>query len=634
MLTVQNLKIGFGGTVLFEDVSFQVNAGDRIGLIGKNGAGKTTLMRAISDEVTPDEGGISIRKDIKIGVLEQEVSFSGNRTVMEEAFTAFEEIRELEKALEQVNGELQERDDYESEAYQDLIVRLSEHTQRLELIGGYSYEGETERVLKGLGFTADDLHKKTATFSGGWRMRVELAKLLLQQNDLLMLDEPTNHLDIESILWMEDYLQQFPGAVILVSHDRMFLDRVTNRTIEISFGQIYDLNKPYSQYQKHREEQRELQRNAQKNQQRQIQRAERLINKFRAKSTKASMAQSLIKKLDKMERIEVDEVDNKTMNLRFPPCPHSGKVVLELEGVGKSFGEKIVLEDIKLNVNRGDRIAFVGQNGQGKTTLAKIIVGELDHSGKVELGYQVKIGYFAQDQADTLYPDATVQETLLNAADEKTRPRVRDILGAFMFSGDTVDKKVKVLSGGEKNRLALAKMLVEPFNVLVMDEPTNHLDMQSKAVLKKALQDFEGTLIVVSHDRDFLDNLAEKVYEFRDHRIKEYLGGIQYFLSERQADSFREIELGSSEKQETPKGQSKKKPNKETKILKNALSKLEKEITQVESELETMEQELGDMGEKAMEDNGFFERYQQKKEALESLMKEWENTLKALESQE
>lgn len=633
MITVQNLGIAFGGTTLFEGVSFQIKPGDRIGLIGKNGAGKTTLMRALYGEITPDAGSVSLKKGLKIGVLEQDISFKNDKSVVEEAYTAFEEIKSIEQTLTTVNTELSERTDYESESYRELIVQMTELTQRLELIGGYSYEGEAERVLKGLGFKTDDLQKKTSTFSGGWRMRVELAKLLLQKNDVLLLDEPTNHLDIESIIWMEDYLQQFPGAVVLVSHDRMFLDKVTNRTIEISFGQIYDLNMPFSTYQVHREEQRELQRNAQKNQQREIQRAERLINKFRAKSTKAAMAQSLIKKLDKMERIEVDEVDSRVMNLRFPPCPRSGKVVLEVDGVSKSYGDKVVLQDINLHIDRGDKIAFVGQNGQGKTTLAKILVGQLDHKGLVSPGYQVKIGYFAQDQTDTLHEEDTVQDTLMQVADEKTRPRVRDILGAFMFGGDAVDKKVKVLSGGERNRLALAQMLVQPFNVLVMDEPTNHLDMPSKNVLKKALKDFDGTLIVVSHDRDFLKGLSEKVYEFREAKIVEYLGDITYFLAEKNAENFREIELGDQRKPQSEHIADSKKHHRDKKAtaLEKSLSRLEKEIALLEAEISAMEANLSTSEGFEKREATFFREYKVKKDTLDTLMEKWENTSESLD---
>jgi len=490
MLNIHNLSISFGGEYLFEEISYMLSAGDRVGLVGKNGAGKSTMLKILSKEQEPDSGQIAMDKEVKIGFLKQDIDFIEGRTVAEEAYEAFVEIKKLEKEIDAINKQLAERTDYESDDYNQLITDLSDYTHHYEILGGYNYQGETERVLQGLGFLREDFDKITDTFSGGWRMRIELAKLLLQNNDILLLDEPTNHLDIESIIWLENFLKSYVGVVVIVSHDKMFLDNVTNRTIEISLGRIYDYNKPYSKYLILREEIREQQLATQK----------KLIEKFRAKASKASMAQSLIKKLDKIERIEVDEDDTAVMNIRFPISIQPGKVVIEAEGVSKRYEKKEVLKDVDLLVERGSKIAFVGQNGQGKSTLAKIIVDEIAHEGDFKLGHNVQIGYFAQNQSEYLDGELTVHDTMINAADEKTRSKVRDMLGAFLFRGDEVDKKVKVLSGGERNRLALCKLLLQPFNVLVMDEPTNHLDIKSKNVLKEALKNFEGTLILVSHD--------------------------------------------------------------------------------------------------------------------------------------
>ena len=532
MLNIHELSISFQGEFLFEDITFRLNAGDRVGLVGKNGAGKSTMLKILSKDLEPDTGQIAIEKDISIGFLRQDIDFVEGRTVLEEAYQAFEEIKRLEKQIDDINTQLAERTDYESQGYEQLMIDLNDIQHQYEIIGGYNYQGDTERILQGLGFKREDFNKKTDTFSGGWRMRIELAKLLLQNHDIMLLDEPTNHLDIESILWFESFLKQFSGAAVVVSHDKMFLDNVTNRTIEISLGKIYDYNTYYSKYLVQRKELREQQLATQKNQQKQIEHTEKLIEKFRAKASKATMAQSLIKKLDKVERIEVDEDDNSVMTVSFPVSVRPGKVVIEAEGISKSYGDKQVLKNIDLLVERESKIAFVGQNGQGKTTLAKIIVDEISHQGHLKLGHNVQIGYFAQNQADYLDGTKTVLQTMEDAANEKNRTKVRDILGSFLFRGEEVDKYVRVLSGGERNRLALAKMLLSPFNVLVMDEPTNHLDIKSKNVLKDALENFEGTLLLVSHDRDFLQGLTSSIYEFKDHRIKEYLGDIDYYLSE------------------------------------------------------------------------------------------------------
>jgi ATP-binding cassette subfamily F protein 3 len=630
MLNIHKLSVGFGGEYLFEEISFRLNAGDRVGLIGKNGAGKSTLLKLLSKDMAPDTGVIASEKDLQLGFLRQDIDFVQGRTVLEEAQQAFEEIKSLELQLDEVNHQLATRTDYESDAYSAIIEDLSDLTHRYELIGGYNYQGETEKILQGLGFKRADFDKKTETFSGGWRMRIELAKLLLQTNDVLLLDEPTNHLDIESIIWLEQFLNQYSGAVVIVSHDKMFLDNVTNRSIEISLGRIYDYNKPYSQYLVLRSELKELQLNAQKNQEKQIQQTERLIEKFRAKASKATMAQSLIKKLDKIDRIEVDEDDNSVMKLRFPISVTPGKVVLEIDGVSKSYGDNQVLSEIDLLIERDSKTAFVGQNGQGKSTLAKIIVSELEASnGKVKLGHNVQIGYFAQNQAEYLDGTKTVLDTMIDAANETNRAKVRDILGSFLFRGDEVDKFVRVLSGGERNRLALAKLLLQPLNVLVMDEPTNHLDIKSKNVLKQALQSFEGTLLLVSHDRDFLQGLTNKVYEFKDQKINEYLGDIDFYLEQRKVQDFRAIEKKQQVKTEK-KAQSNQKPaldyqqQKAQKSLQNKLSNLETKISDLEKSIATKDKSLEDDYEKTASDPTFFDAYQKDKKDLQQAMKDWE----------
>ncbi len=637
MLNIHNLSVSFGGEFLFEEIAFRLNPGDKVGLIGKNGAGKSTLLRLLSKEMAPDTGVIASDKEVKIGFLKQDIDFEKGRTVLEEAYQAFQEIKRLESQLENINKQLAEREDYESDSYNQLMIDLSDITGRYEILGGYNYQGDTEKVLLGLRFKRQDFENPTETFSGGWRMRIELAKLLLQNNDVLLLDEPTNHLDIESIIWLEQFLKTYPGVVVIVSHDKMFLDNVTNRTIEISLGRIYDYNKPYSKYLVLRQEMREQQLNAQKNQEREIQQAERLIEKFRAKSSKASMAQSLIKKLDKMERIEVDEEDNAVMTVRFPLSVQPGKVVIEGENLAKRFGEKEVLDNVNLLVERSSKVAFVGQNGQGKTTLAKMIVGQLEHEGDLKLGHNVQLGYFAQNQADHLEENKTIHELMLDAANETNRTKVRDILGAFLFRGDDVDKQVKVLSGGERNRLALAKMLLQPFNVLVMDEPTNHLDIKSKNVLKRALDNFEGTLILVSHDRDFLQGLTEKVFEFRDGAVKEFLGDIDEYLVQRNALDFRAIEKKSEKISSQPKDQSDRSQNdyqrqKQLKSLKNKLGSIEKKITALEKEIGEMDHKLLMEYEQTVADPSFFNGYHSKKETLNTLMEEWETLSNEIES--
>ena len=635
MLNIHNLSISFQGEFLFEEITYRLGAGDRIGLVGKNGAGKSTMLKILAGDLEPDTGQIAKEKDLSIGFLRQDIDFVEGRTVLEEAYEAFEEIKKLEFQLAEINEQLATRTDYESEAYNQLMIDLNDVQHQYEILGGYNYQGETERILQGLGFNRKDFDKQTDTFSGGWRMRIELAKLLLQSNDVLLLDEPTNHLDIESIIWLESFLKGFPGSVVIVSHDKMFLDNVTNRTIEISLGKIYDYNKAYSKYLVLREERREQQLAAQKNQQKEIEQTEKLIDKFRAKASKASMAQSLIKKLDKVDRIEVDEDDNAVMTLNFPISINPGKVVIEAEDVSKSYGDKKVLNNVDLMVERNTKTAFVGQNGQGKSTLAKIIVGELEHEGNLKLGHNVQIAYFAQNQAEYLDGNKTIHETMVDAANEKNRTKVRDILGAFLFRGDDVDKYVKVLSGGERNRLALAKMLLQPFNVLVMDEPTNHLDIQSKNVLKEALANFEGTLILVSHDRDFLQGLTKTVYEFKDHQIKEFLGDIDYYLKERSIEDLREAEKKTVKKEqkaiEETSAKKSYKDQKKLKSLNNKLSNIESNINKLERNIKEIDVELATNYDETVADPKFFDDYQAKKDELSRLMKDWENIQLELE---
>jgi ATP-binding cassette subfamily F protein 3 len=629
MLNVHNLKVSFIGTDLFSGITFKLNKGDRIGLIGKNGAGKSTLLKVLSKDLESSGGTMAFDKDIRMGFLRQDIDFVQGRTILEEAYQAFEEIKQIEVELEDINHQLTTRTDYESDSYTELIQNLTDKQERYELLGGYNYQGDTEKILQGLGFQREDFDKLTDTFSGGWRMRIELAKLLLQNNDILLLDEPTNHLDIESIIWLENFLKNYAGAIVLVSHDKMFLDNVTNRTIEISLGQIYDYKKPYSQFLELREEIKEKQLQTQKNQQKEIEQTEKLIEKFRAKASKASMAQSLIKKLEKVERIEVDQDDNAVMNVRFAISKEPGKIIVEAENLAKSYGDKKVLENVDLLIERNSKIAFVGQNGQGKSTLAKMMVGEIPFKGHLKLGHNVEVGYFAQNQSEYLPPEKTVLEIMEDAATDNNRMRVRDMLGSFLFGGDAVDKKAKVLSGGERNRLALCKLLLQPFNVLIMDEPTNHLDIASKNVLKEALKNFNGTLILVSHDREFLQGLCTTVYGFKDREIKEYLGDIDYFLEQHKMESLREAEkrtVVKEEKSSTQKEeyQRSKEEEKELKKLNNKLSKIETEIADLETEIEKLDLELAQNYDEVSARPNFFEKYKAKKAKVDALMEEWE----------
>ncbi len=617
------------GTDLFSGITFKLNKGDRIGLIGKNGAGKSTLLKVLSKDIESSGGTMAFDKDVQIGFLRQDIDFVEGRTILEEAYQAFEEIKKIELELEDINNQLTTRTDYESDSYTQLIQDLTDKQERYELLGGYNYQGDTEKILQGLGFQREDFDKLTDTFSGGWRMRIELAKLLLQNNDILLLDEPTNHLDIESIIWLENFLKGYSGAIVLVSHDKMFLDNVTNRTIEISLGQIYDYKKPYTQFLELRAEIKEKQLQAQKNQEKEIKQKQQLINKFKAKASKASMAQSLMKQLDKVELIEVDQDDNAAMNVRFAISKEPGKIIIEAENLSKSYGDKHVLEGVDLLIERNSKIAFVGQNGQGKSTLAKMMVGEIPFEGHLKLGHNVEVGYFAQNQSEYLPPEKTVLEIMEDAATDSNRMRVRDMLGSFLFGGDAVDKKAKVLSGGERNRLALCKLLLQPFNVLIMDEPTNHLDIASKTVLKEALNNFNGTLIVVSHDREFLQGLTSTVYGFRDKEIKEYLGDIDYFLEQHKMESLREAEkktVVKVEKNTTKKEahQLSREQEKELKKLNNKLSKIETEIADLESEIEKLDLELANNYDEVSARPNFFKNYKAKKAKVDTLMEEWE----------
>lgn len=637
MLSVQGLGLHHSGNYLFRDVNFTIKRADKIGLVGKNGAGKSTLLKILSNEINFYEGNVVPEGNITIGILKQDLDFVKGRSVWDEAMQAFEQINKWQSELEQVNEQLATRTDYESEEYTNLIHRMTDLNDLLQHHDAYNLEGDVEKVLLGLGFKADDFNKITDTFSGGWRMRIELAKLLLQNNDLLLLDEPTNHLDMESIIWLENFLKDYSGAIVLVSHDKQFMTAVCNRTFDVNNKKIDDYKANYSKYLELRKERREKLMQAKKNQDAEIKQMEDNINKFRASATKASFAQSLIKKLEKIERIEIDNEDVSKFNIRFEPSITPGKVIFEAENLGKSYGDKQVFDNVNFFVERGDRIALLGQNGQGKTTLAKILSGNIkDFSGTWNLGHNVNIGYFAQNQEEVLDPNKTVLQEAEDTATEETRPRVRDLLGSFLFSGEDVEKKTKVLSGGERNRLALCKLLLRPFNTLIMDEPTNHLDIQSKEIIKLALQKYEGTLIVISHDREFLQGLADKIFEFRNGEMKEFLGNIDEYLEYRQKESIREISM------EKAKLDSKKTNALEQKIStqhivekenkKNFVSKEQKnilnKIQKIEDKITTLEQEIKNFEDDFSKNNPTEEAlnlYKAKQTELETIMEEWEN---------
>jgi len=628
MINAHNLSLSFGGETLFDSISFRLGKGDRVGLIGKNGAGKSTLLKLIASVNQPTSGSFALEKNCKIGYLPQDLDFENGRTVLEEAYLAFEEIKQVEARQEEIHTIMEQTQDFESDSYMAVLDELTELNTRYEMIGGYLYQAQTEKILLGLGFSMTDLNAQTDTFSGGWRMRIELAKLLLKDNDVLLMDEPTNHLDIESIIWLEQFLKKFKGALVLVSHDRMFLDQVTNRTIEIVQQRIFDFKKSYSKYMLLRQELREQQQAAQKNQEKQIQQTEKLIERFRAKASKASMAQSLIKKLEKMDRIEIDPEENKRIKFEFSISKQPGKIIMETKQLSKAFGEKKVLQGVNLELVRGEKIAFVGQNGQGKSTLAKILVGELESEGTVRLGHNVEIGYFAQNQATYLDGTQTVLEAAEDAATPENRTKVRDLLGAFLFPGEAVDKKVHVLSGGERNRLALCKLLLQPFNVLVMDEPTNHLDIASKMVLKEALVKFQGTLILVSHDRDFLQGLCEKVVAFKDRKVTPFLGDINAYLEHQKLSSLKELEKKSKPSPEKPSSKEQDKNDfekqKQLRGIQQKIGTLERKITVLEKEIKEIDFDLEVDYEKTISQPNFFDSYQSKKKELEALMEQWE----------
>ncbi len=632
MLLIQNLGLHFAGNYLFENVNFKVNARDKIGLAGKNGAGKSTLLKILASDISQFEGNISQEGNLSIGFLKQDIDFAKGETVWDEAQKAFTVLNALESEQKEIEHQLNTRTDYESEAYLALIERLTFITDRFTQLDGFQKDSETEKVLKGLGFHQDDFQKKTETFSGGWRMRIELAKLLLQKHDVLLLDEPTNHLDIDSIIWLENFLQDFMGAVILVSHDLEFLSNLTNRTLEISNRSIQDYKANYQKYLILREERKEKLQQAQKNQEQHIKHTEQLIEKFRYKASKASMAQSLIKKLDKIDRIEIENEDVSQFNIRFESSIRPGKVIFKAENLGKCYDDKHVFSGANFYIERGKKYAFVGQNGQGKTTLAKILADVLPKTeGKLERGHNVQVGYFAQNQEEVLDANLTVLEEAENAATEETRLKVRSLLGSFLFSGETVDKKVKVLSGGERNRLALCKLLLQPFNTLILDEPTNHLDIHSKEIIKNALKQFDGTVILVSHDRQFLEDLSEVVYEFKDGRIKEYLGSIQEYLSDRKAENLRQLE-----KKEEPKEKNKKEhtpldfeSQKERKKLESKIGRLEADIAKLEQKKNHLEKEFASENPNQEKLNHF----QEITKSIQSLTTEWENLMMEWESQ-
>ena len=632
MLDVQNLGVSFGGEVLFENLSFRIGRGDRIGLIGKNGAGKSTFLKLLAGENTPSVGGMTLEKNATIGYLPQELEVENHRTVLEETFQAFPEILKNQSRQDEISELLNTRTDYESDDYQEIIQELSDLGSAFEVLGGYQYKAQSEKILAGLGFTTRDFDQLTGTFSGGWRMRIELAKILLKSHDLLLLDEPTNHLDIDSIEWLEQFLMKYKGSVVLVSHDIMFLDQVTNRTIEIVNKRHFDLKKSYTLFMSLREEMRVQQQAAQKNQEKQIQQTEKLIERFRAKASKASMAQSLIKKLDKVERIEIDAEETEAMKLKFPVAVQPGKMIFETKGLAKSYGDKKVLNDVDLFIERGTKLAFVGQNGQGKSTLAKLLVSVIQGTGDLRLGHNVKIGYFAQNQSEMLEASKSVLEIVQDAATAENRTKVRDMLGAFLFRGDAVEKKVSVLSGGERNRLALCKLLLQPFNVLVMDEPTNHLDIQSKKILKEALIHFEGTLLIVSHDRDFLSGLCHQVLEFKNGKTKLYLDDVNTYLENKKLDSLKELEKTERKSKPSDGGINDYTLQKKEKSLKNKLSKLEDQIATLEREIKAIDLELEINYDQTISSPDFFDHYQEKKKRLSQHMENWEELVASIES--
>lgn len=642
MVSVDNLKVEFGVTPLFEDVSYVINKRDRIALVGKNGAGKSTMLKILAGIQAPTSGSVSVPRDVTIGYLPQVMILSDKHTVMEEAEMAFEHIFELQASIERMNQELADRTDYDSENYHKLIEKFTHDNERFLMMGGTNYTAEIERTLMGLGFSREDFNRPTSEFSGGWRMRIELAKLLLRRPDVLLLDEPTNHLDIESIQWLENFLKTSAGAVVLVSHDRAFINNVTNRTIEISCGHIYDYKVAYDEFVVLRKERREQQLRAYENQQKQIQDTEDFIERFRYKATKAVQVQSRIKQLEKIVPIEIDDEDNSALRLKFPPAMRSGNYPVICDGVKKAYGSHIVFHDVTLTINRGEKVAFVGKNGEGKSTLVKCIMDEIPYEGKLTIGHNVQIGYFAQNQAQMLDENLSVFDTIDYVAKGDIRLKIRDILGAFMFGGEASDKKVKVLSGGERSRLAMIKLLLEPVNFLILDEPTNHLDMRSKDVLKEAIKEFDGTVIVVSHDREFLDGLVTKVYEFGGGVVKEHIGGIYDFLQKKKIESLNELQLSASptmsatKKEELETVSENKLSYEAQKELNKKIRKLEKRIADCEQKIEKLETEIGEVEAdmatpEGASDMALYEKYQKLKKDLDQTVEEWETVSMELE---
>lgn len=631
MVSVNGVTVSFGGYNLFDNVSFLINPKDRIGLAGKNGAGKSTMLKLLAGIQNPTKGEVSIPKECKIGYLPQDMTHQHGRTVFEETESAFQEIKEMQARLDFINHELETRTDYESDAYMKLIEDLTEINHRLDIVGASNTTEEIEKILVGLGFERKEFHRQTSDFSGGWRMRIELAKLLLQKPDVLMLDEPTNHLDIEAIQWLEEFMETFAGAVVLISHDKTFLDTVTKRTIEIVNQKIYDYKTNYSHYLELRKERKEQQENAAKNQQRIINQYETLIDKNRAKASKAAFAQSLIKKLDKMERVEVDDLDTAAVRFRFPAPAHSGKIVITAEHAGKKYGEKQIFSDANFIITKGEKIGLVGRNGEGKSTMMKMIAKKIPFDGTVQLGHSVLMGYFEQDQEEKLNLDKTVFETIDELAVGDVRKQVRSLLGAFLFQGDDIDKKVKVLSGGERGRLALCKLLLEPYNLLLLDEPTNHLDIKSKEILKQALQDYEGTIVMVSHDRDFMTGMCDRLFEFRDGHVKEHLCDIKEFMEIRKVERLNQLDLDKSGVKAAAPVAEKKAPVVDTKAEDN--KKIQTQLKKVEQEIERLENEIKSLDEKLAipasydeltKNPNFFNDYNALKKSLEAEMNKWE----------
>ena len=640
MISIEGLKVEFGVTPLFEDVSFVINKKDRIALVGKNGAGKSTMLKILAGEQRPTEGTVAVQRNITVGYLPQVMILSDTRTVMEEAEMAFEHIFEMQERINRMNQELADRTDYDSESYQELIERFTHDNEHFLMMGGTNYQAEIERTLIGLGFERTDFNRPTSEFSGGWRMRIELAKLLLRRPDVLLLDEPTNHLDIESIQWLEGFLKNSPGAVVLVSHDRAFINNVTNRTIEISCGHIYDYKVPYDEFVVLRKERREQQLRAYENQQKEIKDTEDFIERFRYKATKAVQVQSRIKQLEKIVPIRIDEEDHSTLRLKFPPAIRSGNYPIICEGVKKAYGDHVVFHDVNMTIHRGEKVAFVGKNGEGKSTLVKCIMDQIPFEGKLVIGHNVQIGYFAQNQAQLLDENLTVFDTIDRVAQGDIRLKIRDILGAFMFGGEASDKKVKVLSGGERSRLAMIRLLLEPVNLLILDEPTNHLDMRSKDVLKEAIRDFDGTVIVVSHDREFLDGLVTKVYEFGGGVVKEHIGGIYDFLQKKKMESLQELQLTQSS---APVAKEESVPVSENKLSYEAQKELNRKARKLEKQVAACETHIGELEAQVTEienrmatpegaaDRSLYEQYQALKKEIAAAEEEWESMLMELE---